>query len=148
MSDNNVNNTQNQQPDYENFNQYPQQGVPAQPIYVASNGTVMGSDESEKAKKLGIWGIVLAITSCCCGITAFIGLGLSISGLKKNKNSTLCIIALILNILAIVANISSAIYVQNHPEMTQQYMDMLQQMQGQQGGMQSAPAGSIMKMFF
>lgn len=148
MSDNNLNNTQNQQPGYENFNQYPQ-GAPAQPIYIAANGTVMGNNENEeKAKKLGIWGIVLAITSCCCGITAFVGLGLSISGLKKNKNSTICIIALILNILAIVANISSAVYMQNHPEMLQQYTDMLQQMQGQQGGGQFAPAGSILRMFF
>ena len=128
MSDNNLNN-QNQQPGYENFNQYQQ---PAQPVYVAAPGVVMNNNGDEaKAKTLGIWALVMAILSCCCGITSFVGLGLAITGLKKNKNSTICIIALILNILAVVAIIYNAVNYAMHPELLQQQMEQYQQLMQQ-----------------
>lgn len=153
MSDNNVNNVNNTpepQPSYENFNQYPQ-STPVQPIYVASAG--FNPDNERKAKTLGIWSIVLSVISpCCCGITALVGLALAISGLAKSKGNILCIIALILSALALVFyaiyffNVGQMV---NDPEFMEQYMqqynEMLQQMQQAQ---QAAPSGSVLRGIF
>ena len=145
---------------YENFNQYSE---PAQPINigaapgnVGNPGYVMMVDDSAqekaKAKKQGVWSIVLgAISFCCCPILAFIGLGLSISGLKKDKGNGACIVGLIFSILGILGICYNIYNNLAHPEIMQnamqQYQDMLEKLQGQMPSQYEAQPG-IFGIFF
>ena len=154
MSDNNNQN-------YENFNQYPQ---PAQPINIngapmngAYNpGYVVMVDDSAAdkaaAKKQGIWSIVLGIISfCCCPLLGFVGLGLAISGLKKDKGNGACIAGLIVSIIGILMLVVNVANNLAHPEQMQnfmqQYNQMLEQMQGQMQS-QAQPQPGIFGIFF
>lgn len=140
MSDNNNQN-------YENFNQYPQ---PAQPINIngVPNGYVMMVDDSAaekaKAKKQGVWAIVLSIISfCCCPFLSFVGLGLSISGLKKDKGNGACIVGLVLSILGILLMVVSVANNLAHPEQYQQIMEQYQQIMNQMQSQMPTQTGFI-----
>ena len=78
--------------------------------------------DMEDARKKGIWSIVLAIMGLCCGVTAFVGLGLAISGLKRDRGNILCKVGLGLSAAVIVINIVSALYLNAHPELVNSYM--------------------------
>lgn len=123
---------------YENFNQYSE---PAQPINIDANGSGADSsyvmmlddsaEQSHKATTQGVWSIVVGIFSCCCccffPITALVGLGLAISGLKKDKHNGASIAGLIINIIGVAILAYLIIGIASQPEVFQQAYEQAQQ---------------------
>ena len=94
-------------------------GAEAGPSAAGSNGQA-----GEGVDTFGILSVVLAPLSCCfVGLPAVVGLVLGILGLKKNKNSTLCIIGIILCSLAVLYMAYYVIIMIREPELYQQMID-------------------------
>ena len=125
--------------EYKNFNNYElteiipeKKEAPADTDYKAdtygagagSPGAGSNGQTGESVDTFGILSVILAPLSCCfIGLPAVVGLVLGILGLKKNKNSTLCIIGIVLCTLAILYMGYYIIIMIRNPEMYQQMIE-------------------------
>lgn len=128
--------------EYKNFNNYEltetvpvKDDAPADASYEADtygaapnpSGTGMNGQNGQPGSGVdtyGILSVILAPLSCCfLGLPAVVGLVLGILGLKKNKNSTLCIIGIVLCTLAVLYIGYYIIMMIREPELYQQMMD-------------------------
>ena len=133
--------------EYKNFNNYEIKEdaekenavTAADNARAGANGAAEAPQQNAGTDVLGIISVTLAPMSCCCsGVAAIAGLIVGIIGLKKNRNSTLSLVGVILCSLAVLYIAYSIITMMRHPEeyqaMMEQYSGMLDQFFDAAGG--------------
>lgn len=108
-NNNTFNNNQSSN-NHKNFNAYQPQEIPQPQVLPQSYYTPVQPQQSYYApvqpqrtsNTNGILSIVLGLFGCCSGLPAVVGLIFGIIGVKNNKNDTLSIVGLVINVLVIV----------------------------------------------
>lgn len=128
MADNQYNDFNDYTPDEQ---QQAAQPEPQQP-YIQQSYNQQQKTPEQAAQSLGSLSIILGLAGCCFSPLSVVGLTLAIIGAKKDKNSVVSIVGIVLCAMMILIWIYSVVMMTVNPEMMQSYWDMVNQLQNMQ----------------